>query len=77
MNKKVGEILIKLRYVSREDVSTALNIQRHEGGLLGFILIKQGKLTNEQLINSFAYQEELSSTEEKRKSKNGNKNRKR
>mgnify|MGYP006117111885 FL=1 len=53
---KLGEILVKENIVSEADLETALSEQRSKGDKLGNILIADGKITEEQLVNAFSLQ---------------------
>jgi type IV pilus assembly protein PilB len=54
--KPLGEILIDLGYVSREDVQNALSKQRVGGGRLEDTLVQAGKISPEMLARSLAMQ---------------------
>lgn len=54
--KLIGEILVEEGYVEPQDVETALEVQKKEGGLLGEILIRSGKLTEEHLMAGLSKQ---------------------
>jgi hypothetical protein len=60
--RRFGEIAVLKGYASEADVNKALDIQkqgRAEGKdeLIGIIMLKQGMLTNEQLIDILRYYE--------------------
>ena len=57
---KFGEIAVLKGYASPHDVNEALRIQadlnkKGEHELIGIIMLKQGMLTNEQLIDILKY----------------------
>ncbi len=54
--KPLGEILVDLGYVSREDVQNALSRQRIGGGRLEDTLVQSGKISPEMLARSLAMQ---------------------
>ena len=54
--KPLGEILVDLGYVSREDVQNALAGQRVGGGRLEDTLVQSGKISPEMLARSLAMQ---------------------
>jgi CHASE2 domain-containing sensor protein len=53
-SKKLGEILIEKGVLSASQLKIALAIQKKEGGLLGEILIKQGFVKNEDILEVFS-----------------------
>jgi type IV pilus assembly protein PilB len=54
--KPLGDILVDLGYVSREDVQNALSKQRVGGGRLEDTLVQSGKISPEMLARSLAMQ---------------------
>ncbi len=54
--KPLGEILVDLGYVTREDVQNALSRQRVGGGRLEDTLVQSGKISPEMLARSLAMQ---------------------
>ncbi len=54
--KPLGEILVDLGYVTREDVQNALSKQRIGGGRLEDTLVQSGKISPEMLARSLAMQ---------------------
>ena len=54
--KPLGEILVDLGYVTREDVQNALSKQRVGGGRLEDTLVQSGKISPEMLARSLAMQ---------------------
>ena len=48
--KRIGEILIEDGVLSPQSLEEALNLQKKEGGLIGQILIRQGYVSEEQVI---------------------------
>jgi len=58
--KKFGEIAVEKGYVTEEDVAAALALQQELAGegkqeLIGIIMLQQGMITNEQLIDILRY----------------------
>lgn len=54
--KKLGEILVEQGVLKQEEVSRALEIQKHEGGLIGEILIRHKMVTEEDIVIALATQ---------------------
>lgn len=46
---KLGEMLVQSGTITQDQLDHALKIQKHEGGLLGIILIRLGHITEEDL----------------------------
>ncbi len=53
-NRKLGDILLRDRIVSDNDLLEALSIQEQTGEKLGVILMKNKKITEDQLLKSLA-----------------------
>ena len=53
---KLGEILVNENIISKADLESALSEQRAKGDKLGNILISNGKITEDQLVNAFSLQ---------------------
>ena len=58
--KKVflGELLVRDRLITGENLNKALDLQRKKGGLIGMILVNQGLITEENLMRYIRIQEE-------------------
>jgi len=54
--EKLGEILLRSDILSEEQLSLALDLQRHEGGLLGEILIKLGYVNERDIVQALTVQ---------------------
>ncbi len=50
LRKKLGDLLVDLAIISREQLQQALEVQRHTGGKLGRIFIQLGFVTEEVLL---------------------------
>ncbi|MBP1706705.1 MAG: type secretory pathway, ATPase PulE/Tfp pilus assembly pathway, ATPase PilB [Chloroflexi bacterium] len=55
-SRKLGELLISGNLITREDLDQALEIQGKEGGRLGEILVKQGKVQPENILSVISVQ---------------------
>lgn len=53
---KVGEILIKAKLVTPEQIDSALQIQKNSGKKIGKILIEMGAITEKQLCETLGFQ---------------------
>lgn len=56
LKKKFGEILVEQNFITPEQLETALQEQKAQGGLLGQILFKQGIITKNQIAHALATQ---------------------
>ena len=54
LRRPIGQILVDLGFITSDDREAALEVQRESGGLLGEILITQGKLTRLELANALS-----------------------
>jgi len=52
----LGEMLVENKVITREQLDRALEIQKSEGGLIGIILISQGVITEQTLVEYLAMQ---------------------
>ncbi|HCJ66706.1 MAG TPA: type II secretion system protein GspE, partial [Elusimicrobia bacterium] len=50
LKKRLGDLLVDLGIISREQLQQALEVQRQTGGKLGRILIQLGFVTEEVLL---------------------------
>lgn len=55
----LGEILIQNNQVTDEELQTALNYQKSNGGLLGIILIQLNYITEQELIKALLQQHKI------------------
>jgi hypothetical protein len=60
----LGETLVALEYVTRSEVDAALERQRREGRRLGTILVSQGALSMEQLMDAVKTQRDIDAATE-------------
>ncbi|MDP8298969.1 MAG: hypothetical protein P9L88_03615 [Candidatus Tantalella remota] len=56
IGKKLGEILVSSEVITTEQLQRALDFQRHEGGLLGEILIKLGYVKEDDIVHALTMQ---------------------
>lgn len=56
--KRLGEVLIEKGVLSRKQLNAALKIQRKEGGLIGEILLKNGFVREEDIVNVLTQQQD-------------------
>ncbi len=54
IRRPIGQIFVDLGFITSDDRENALVVQRERGGLLGEILIEQGKLTRLELANALS-----------------------
>ena len=54
--QKLGEILVQNEVISEEQLNRSLDLQRHEGGLLGEILVKLGYVNEEDIVQALTEQ---------------------
>jgi type IV pilus assembly protein PilB len=52
--KKIGELLLEKKYVTKEQIKTALSIQQKTGKKLGNILVDAGIISEEQLVDAIS-----------------------
>ena len=55
----LGELLLENGVISQEQLQSALEIQKNEGGLIGIILINQGFINEQTLVKYLAIQAEM------------------
>ena len=56
MKNKIGEILLELGLITREQLDQALSVQQGKGGLLGEILVKMEACQDSDILKALAYQ---------------------
>ena len=54
LRRPIGQIFVDLGFITPDDREAALTVQREDGGLLGEILITQGKITRLELANALS-----------------------
>jgi len=52
----LGEVLIQKGVITKQILDKALEVQQHEGGLLGMILLSGGHISEKNLIEALAAQ---------------------
>ncbi len=52
----LGEMLVRKGIISREQMDSALEIQKEKGGLIGIILVSQGIVSEQTLVKYLALQ---------------------
>lgn len=60
----LGEMLIQNKVITQEQMNKALEIQTSEGGLIGIILVSQGIITEQTLVEYLALQAKIVTTSE-------------
>ncbi len=61
--RKLGDLLMERRMITADQLEEALAVQQREGGMLGEILVKQGVLWEEDIVDVVASQEHKQSVE--------------
>ena len=56
MKNKIGEILLELNLITREQLDQALSVQQGKGGLLGEILVKMEACLESDILKALAHQ---------------------
>ncbi|MEA3489194.1 MAG: hypothetical protein U9R44_02480 [Candidatus Omnitrophota bacterium] len=56
ISKKLGEILVNNEVITQEQLRRAVDFQRHEGGLLGEILVKLGYVNELDIVQALTVQ---------------------
>jgi hypothetical protein len=54
LRRPIGQIFVDLGFITPDDREAALTVQRENGGLLGEILITQGKISRLELANALS-----------------------
>ena len=52
----LGEVLIQKGVITKQILDNALEVQQHEGGLIGMILLSGGYISEKNLIDALAVQ---------------------
>ena len=60
----LGEMLVQNKVITLEQMNRALEIQTSEGGLIGIILVSQGIITEQTLVEYLALQAKIVTTSE-------------
>jgi len=60
----LGEMLVENGVITREQMNKALEIQQNEGGLIGIILVSQGIISEQKLVEYLAMQAKIVSNSE-------------
>jgi len=55
----LGEMLVENGVISREQMDQALEIQERDGGLIGIILVSEGMITEQTLVEYLALQAKI------------------
>ncbi|HLH05824.1 MAG TPA: hypothetical protein VKW78_01160, partial [Terriglobales bacterium] len=56
MSQRLGDLLVKEKVITKEQLDEALKVQRQTGGRLGAILVKLNFLTDEDVTNFLSRQ---------------------
>ncbi|QSZ26534.1 type II/IV secretion system protein [Aceticella autotrophica] len=54
--KRLGDLLIEVGFLTRNQLENAINIQKHTGEKLGKILVKEGYATEEKILEALEFQ---------------------
>lgn len=57
--KRIGDLLVEKNVITPDQLEKALEVQRREGGMLGEILVKQGLINNDTLLELISSQLEV------------------
>lgn len=60
----LGEMLVQNKVITQEQLDRALEVQTSEGGLIGIILVSQGVITEQTLVEYLALQAKIVTTSE-------------
>ena len=55
----LGEMLVENGVITREQMNKAIEIQKEEGGLIGIILVNQGIISEQKLVEYLAMQAKI------------------
>lgn len=58
-SRKLGDILVEMRYITADQLSRALSYQKENGARLGEALVKLGYITEDHLVEAIASQKRL------------------
>jgi len=54
MELPLGELLVTMRHITKEQLADALDLQKEQGGKLGHILISMGVITEEEILRALS-----------------------
>ena len=60
----LGEMLVENGVITREQMNKAIEIQKEEGGLIGIILVNQGVISEQKLVEYLAMQAKIVTSSE-------------
>jgi len=60
----LGEMLLENGVITKEQLQRALDVQNSEGGLIGIILVSQGVISEQVLVEYLALQAKIVTTSE-------------
>ncbi|MCL1832923.1 MAG: hypothetical protein FWG49_00315 [Leptospirales bacterium] len=55
----LGEMLVENGVITKEQMNKAIEIQQNEGGLIGIILVSQGIISEQKLVEYLAMQAKI------------------
>ena len=55
----LGEMLVENGVITRDQMNKALEVQQKEGGLIGIILVSQGIISEQKLVEYLALQAKI------------------
>jgi len=55
----LGEMLVENGVITQDDLNKALEVQHREGGLIGIILVSQGIISEQKLVEYLAMQAKI------------------
>ena len=55
----LGEMLVEDCVITKDQMNKALAVQKQEGGLIGIILVSQGVITEQKLVEYLAKQAKI------------------
>jgi type IV pilus assembly protein PilB len=60
----LGEMLVENGVITQEQLNGALEVQKTEGGLIGIILVSQGIISEQKLVEYLALQAKIVTSSE-------------
>ena len=60
----LGEMLVENGVITQEQLNGALEVQKAEGGLIGIILVSQGIISEQKLVEYLALQAKIVTSSE-------------
>ncbi len=60
----LGEMLVENGVITQEHLNSALEVQKTEGGLIGIILVSQGIISEQKLVEYLALQAKIVTSSE-------------